>query len=127
MNKRSSKAMMIVLFIFLLLATTALTWELEYQIGKSEIGRTHIQPHYEASLNESIESHDSEEKIESHIIYKPIAKVYKAAQIGVVTVLIGFIIFAIYCIRRKLYGRMEVVTFILSMVCWVAMVLLSYM
>ena len=109
MNKRSSKAMMIVLLVFLLLATANLFLSLDYQIGRPE-----------NSYRTSIAPHDSKEDIRSPIIYKPIVKVYKAAQVGVITVSIGFIAFADYCIRRKLYGRVEVVSFALSLVYWAA-------
>lgn len=64
MNKRSSKAMMIVLFVFLWLATSLLIWSLEYQITSPE--------------NRSIENlpaHDNHEDIELTYIHSPISKV----------------------------------------------------
>ena len=116
MNKRSSKAMMIVLFVFLWLATSLLIWSLEYQITSPE--------------NRSIENlpaHDNHEDIKLTYIYSPISKAYQVILAGVVTVSIGFIVFAIICIRRKLYGRMEVVTLILTLIYWVAAVFVRNM
>ena len=108
MNKRSSKAMMILLLVFLLLATANLLLSLQDQIGELEDYRTAITPH------------DSKETVKSESIYEPIIKVHEAIQVGVVTVSIGFIVFAIYCNKCKLYGRMEVVTIILTLVYWAA-------
>lgn len=117
MNKRSSKGMMIVLFVFLWLATTALIWSLEYQITIPENRYiTHLPPH---------DSNDPNDR--ATYIDGPIAKECKVIRVGVVTVSIGFIVFAIFCIRRKLYGRMEVVTLILTLVYWVAAVLVRNM
>jgi hypothetical protein len=115
MNKRSSKGMMIVLFVFLLFATAYLLFSLQDQIGELEVYRTAITPH------------GSKETVKSESIYEPIIKAYEAIQVGVLTVSIGFIVFAIFCIRRKLYGRMEVVTLILTLVFWVAAVLVRNM
>jgi hypothetical protein len=116
MNKRSSKAMMILLLVFLLLATCFLIWSLEYQITSPE-----------NRFIENLPAHDSHEDIELTYIYSPISKAYQVVRVGVVTVSIGFIVFAIFCIRRKLYGRVEVVTFILTLIYWVAAVLVRNM
>ena len=109
MNKRSSKAMMILLLVFLLLATCFLIWSLEYQITSPE-----------NRFIENLQAHDSHEDIELTYIYSPISKAYQVILAGVVTVSIGFIVFAIYCNKCKLYGRMEVVTLILTLVYWAA-------
>jgi len=108
--------MMILLLVFLLLATTSLIWSLEYQIGSPE--------------NRSIESlpeHGSKENIEITYVYTQTAEAYKVILAGIVTVAIGVIIFANYCIRRKLYGRLEVVSFVLTLVCLAGAVLVRSM
>ena len=116
MNKRSSKAMMILLFVFLWLATSLLIWSLEYQITSPE-----------NRFIENLPAHDNHKDIELTYIYSPISKAYQVVRVGVVTVSIGFIVFAIICIRRKLYGRMEVVTLILTLIYWVVGVLVRNM
>ena len=110
MNKRSSKAMMILLLVFLLLATANLFLSLVYQIGRPENRYgLHIPPH---------DSNDPNDR--AIYIDGPIAKECKVILAGVVTVSIGFIVFAIYCNKCKLYGRMQVVTIILTLVYWAA-------
>ena len=107
LNRRSSKFMMILLLVFLLFATASLIWSLEYQITipENRYG-TYLPPH------------GSNQK--ATYIDGPIAKESKVILVVVVTISIGFIFFAIYCIRRNLYGRVEVVSFVLSLVYWAA-------
>ena len=105
MNKQRSKVMMILLLVFLLLATYSSISSLAYQINRPENRYvTHTPPH---GSNEKATYIDS-----------PIAKVCKVILAGVITISIGFIVFAIYCIRRKLYGRVEVVSLILTLAYW---------
>jgi len=110
--------MMILLFVFLLLATAYLFLSLVYQINRPEnVYVTGLPRH---GNNGSYESTESTESKKVTYIDGPIAKECKVILAGVVTVSIGFIVFAIYCIKRKLYGRMEVVTLILTLVYWAA-------
>ena len=105
MNKKSNKIIMIILLVFLLLATYSSISSLAYQINRPENRYvTHTPPH---GSNEKATYIDS-----------PIAKVCKVILAGVITISIGFIVFAIYCIRRKLYGRVEVVSLILTLAYW---------
>ncbi len=101
---------MILLLIFLLISTAFLLFSLHYQIESPENRFIEYLPEHG--------SNEEKEDIEITYTHAPIVKEYRAIQIGVVIASIGFIIYAICCIRRKLYGRMEIVSFVLSLVYW---------
>ena len=107
MNKKSNKIIMIILLVFLLLATYSSISSLAYQINRPE-------NNYVSGLR----GHESDANIEVTYIDSPIAKVCKVILAGVITISIGFIVFAIYCIRRKLYGRVAIVSLILTLAYW---------
>ncbi len=107
MNKKSNKIIMIILLVFLLLATYSSISSLAYQINRPE-------NNYVSGLR----GHESDANIEVTYVDSPIAKACKVILAGVIIILISFIIFAVYCIRRKLYGRVAIVSLILTLAYW---------